>query len=120
MLLASVIRSEDALAFFASQAGSSVGDFHDDLAVGSFRAQSERAALRHGVHRVKHQVRDRAVQQFRVGRDGRNPLVKFEFACDRRASGCLQLRLKKLRNAAHEFVHRNVAAVADAAFSKTH
>ncbi len=47
-----------------------VGDFDDHLSVIAPGSQRERAAIRHGIHRIEHQIRQRAVQQVGIGSDG--------------------------------------------------
>ena len=94
MLLCRVIGREDALALFAGQARAGISDLDDNFLIFAMAAQSDGPPLGHGVHRVEHQVRNGAMQQFRISSDRLNILIQFEFALN----GCFacgrKLRLK--------------------------
>ena len=96
MLLAGVVRSKNSLALFARQAAASIGDFNHYLPIIAPGSKRERAAIRHRIHRIEHQIRQRAVQHIRIGGNRARSLIQFQFAGDRCASRRLQLRLKKL------------------------
>jgi hypothetical protein len=80
VLLARVIRSEDARALFGREPRASVGDFDDDLLRLAAAEQGELSSLRHRVHRIEYEIGDSAVQQFRIGCDWAKTIVRFQMA----------------------------------------
>ena len=56
MVLAGVIRSEDALALFRRQARTSILDFKEHSPILTPGSKSKRAAVRHRIHRVQNQI----------------------------------------------------------------
>ena len=77
VLLARVIRSEDARALFGCQPRASIGDFDNDLLRLAAAEQRELSSLRHRVHRIEYEIGDSSVQEFRIGCDCAKTIVRF-------------------------------------------
>src|SRR6185312_4657478 len=71
MLLAGVIRREDALALLWSEPFAGICEFKDGKLVILGRAEGELTAIRHGINGVQHQILHDPSQQHRIGADGR-------------------------------------------------
>ncbi len=67
VLLGCVVRSEQAAAFFLSQAGTGIGDRNFNPIAYSVGANRQLSTMRHGVDRVEDEVLQGAMEQIRIG-----------------------------------------------------
>src|SRR6185437_1529756 len=103
--LRGVIRREKALAFFASEPCTRVGDLQAHAAVMRHRPQREFAATGHRVDGVEDKVANGAMKQNAVGLNERKFFIELQLGGDFWLAGCDEARFKKAGDATDHFVY---------------
>src|SRR5690348_9026041 len=85
VLFGGVIRREEATAFLRRESSAGIGNFEMYAAVLWSSSQHENAASGHRIHRVHHQILERALEQARIRFDHGQFGIEMELGRDRRA-----------------------------------
>ena len=96
MRFTGVIGCEDSFAFLGGKARARVRNFNVSVIVVLSSAQGQRSAVGHCIHGVEYEIRDHAMQKFRIGSDWFNRFRQLKFTFDGWPSGCSKLYLEKV------------------------